>query len=267
MFAIIAGSGDLPLAVSGVLQERSTKFLLIDIVGNRSLSVCNASIYRTSPGQVGKILKILKKNKVTDVLFIGSLKRPSFKDLRFDLTGIWWYINIYKNMKKGDDKLLKTILNKLENKGFKIKSIPEITPELLSNPNDSVGSPSKQNLDDIEIGRKILGDLSKYDIGQAIVIQDGLTIGIEAIEGTDNLLKRTKEIKRNTKTGGVLVKLPKIGQTDYADLPTIGPDTIKNAKDSGLDGIAIKADKTIIVHKQKTLELAKNLGVFIKVIE
>jgi len=240
---------------------------LIDIVGNESLSVCNAPIYRASAGQVGKILKILKKNKVTDVIFIGGLKRPAFKDLRFDLTGIWWYVNIYKNMKKGDDKLLKTILKKLGDEGFNVRSIPEITPELLGRSNDNVGSPSKQNLEDIEIGKKILGDLSKYDIGQAIVIQDGLTIGIEAIEGTDNLLKRTKDIKRNTKTGGVLVKLPKVGQTDYADLPTIGPETIKNAKESGLDGLAIKADKTIIVHKQETLELAKNLGVFIKVIE
>ena len=169
-------------------------------------------------------------------------------------------------MKKGDNNLLTTILNMLRKRGFKIRSIPDTAPELLARLDDSFMPLSKQNLKDIEIGEKILNDLSKHDIGQAIVIQNGLVLGIEAIEGTDNLLRRVKSLKRDTKTGGVLVKLPKVNQTDLADLPTIGPDTILNAKDAALDGIAIKANKTIIVDRQQTMELAKKFNIFIKVI-
>ena len=167
-------------------------------------------------------------------------------------------------MKKGDNKLLTTILNMLYNRGFKIRSIPDTAPELLAKLDDSVLSLSRQNINDIKIGEQILNDLSKHDIGQSIVIQNGLVLGIEAIEGTDNLLKRVKSLKRATKTGGVLVKIPKLNQTDLADLPTIGPDTILNAKNASLDGIAIKADKTIIVDKTETINLAKQHNIFIK---
>lgn len=266
MLAIISGSGNLPAIVQGILLNRGENVLMIDIFGNEKISAPNNVLYRMNIGQIGKILKLLGQHKIDELLFIGGLSRPSFRNLHFDLTGLYWYFRIYKNMKKGDNNLLTTILNMLRKRGFKIRSIPDTAPELLAGLDDSCLPLSKQNLKDIEIGAKILNDLSKHDIGQAIVIQNGLVLGIEAIEGTDNLLRRVKSLKRDTKTGGVLVKLPKVNQTDLADLPTIGPDTILNAKDAALDGIAIKANKTIIVDRQQTMELAKKFNIFIKVI-
>ena len=103
-------------------------------------------------------------------------------------------------MEGGDNNLLTLVIFELENKGFKILELKNLIPEIfLGRGNQTKLSPSKSNFFDIQKGMKILNNNSKFDIGQSIIMQQGSVIGIEAVQGTDNLIKQSypflKEIK------------------------------------------------------------------------
>jgi len=97
-------------------------------------------------------------------------------------------------------------------------------------------------------------------------VQQGLVLGVEAIEGTDALLARCDGLRREG-AGGVLVKIAKPGQEERADLPTIGSETVENAAAAGLRGIAIEAGRTIVLDREAVAAATDRLGLFIEAIE
>jgi DUF1009 family protein len=127
-------------------------------------------------------------------------------------------------------------------------------------------SPDYQACGDIERGSKVLMALSDVDVGQATVVQEGLVLGVEAIEGTDELLKRCGALQREG-LGGVLVKFRKSGQDNRVDLPTIGVKTIRAAARAGLRGVAIEADGTMVLEREDVVREADELGLFVIAIE
>ena len=106
---------------------------------------------------------------------------------------------------------------------------------------------------------KILG---KADVGQAVIVQHGLVLSVEGIEGTAELIKRTASLKRKG-GGGVLVKAVKPQQDKRVDLPTIGPNTVQAVYDSGFKGIAVEAGSSLLAEPEKMIALADKLGVFV----
>ena len=144
----------------------------------------------------------------------GSLDRPNLKELRPDFNSIKLLPKFIKKiMEGGDNNLLTLVIDELENKGFKILELKNLLPEIfLGKGNQTKLSPSKSNFFDIQKGMKILNNNSKFDIGQSIIMQQGSVIGIEAVQGTDNLIKQSypflKEINQ-----GVLIKMTKKNKT------------------------------------------------------
>ena len=126
--------------------------------------------------------------------------------------------------------------------------------------------PGKDDYVDIRRGVAAAFELGRLDIGQSVVVQQGLVLGVEAIEGTDELIKRCSAYKRKG-NGGVLVKLRKPQQDMRIDLPTIGTRTIENAKASGLNGLAVHAGNTLIVDEAEVIRAADKAGLFIIGIE
>jgi DUF1009 family protein len=124
--------------------------------------------------------------------------------------------------------------------------------------------PSNQQIIDIMTGQEIISTLGKFDIGQALVIENGLVLGIEAAEGTDRLISRTKTLQKENKQA-ILVKCAKPQQDKRADLPTIGTDTITTLYENGFAGIAIEAHNTIILNHHQVINLANEHGLFIYV--
>ena len=122
--------------------------------------------------------------------------------------------------------------------------------------------PDAQARQDIERGAEVAKALGALDVGQSVVVQQGLVLGVEAIEGTDKLLARVKDLRREG-VGGVLVKLAKPQQEKRADLPTIGPRTIKEAADAGLRGIAFEEGGALIVDEEECCRLADRQGLFL----
>jgi hypothetical protein len=123
-------------------------------------------------------------------------------------------------------------------------------------------TPDDQDMRDIQRGIQALQVMGPVDIGQAVVVQQGIVLAIEAIEGSAAMIQRSGTLKRQG-PGGVLVKIAKKQQTSLVDLPTIGPDTIESVYQAGLQGIAIGADTTQIIHKEQVIRLANQYRLFI----
>ena len=122
--------------------------------------------------------------------------------------------------------------------------------------------PDEQAKADIARGVAVLHLLGAADVGQACVVQQGLVLAVEAIEGTDAMLSRCGALRREG-LGGVLVKLAKPGQERRADLPTIGPETVRNAARAGLRGLAFEAGSTILAEREALVAEADAAGLFL----
>ena len=261
---IIAGSGALPICLVQACEQVKRPYFVV------GLKDCLAkdAFGKGTPlawirlGAVGKGIKLLKKNGVEEVVMIGAVKRPSFSGLIPD----WKCLKLLlRHGKKalGDDALLKILIKELEKEGFKVVGIDAILPHLLIK-KGVYGRmiPTTQDTSDIKRGIQVAKKLGEADVGQAVIVQQGLVLAVEGIEGTDALIHRSKALRR--KGGrGVLVKIAKPQQDRRADLPTIGPNTVQSVSEAGLAGIAVQADSVLFSEAEKAVKLANQLGIFI----
>jgi DUF1009 family protein len=109
---------------------------------------------------------------------------------------------------------------------------------------------------------KIAQTLGDLDVGQAVIIQEGLILGVEGVEGTDELIRRCGAYRRKGR-GGILIKTCKPGQDRDLDLPTIGPETVKNCAEAGLHGIVFYAGLTLLIDPQEVADLADRHNIFV----
>lgn len=264
---IIAGGGHLPAEIARIYTLNGGQCFIatldVEVFFNLS-DKYNCQNFQV--GQVGAIIDFFKESAVDDIILIGGIQRPDFKSIKVDIKGSKLMGRIMKNTLLGDDTVLKIVSNFIEEEGFKVIAPTEIL-KLTNYDNDlvTVNHPNSQDEKDIEIGKEILSVIGKYDVGQAIIVFNGYVLGIEAAEGTDNLILRS-ELLRRSKKGGVLVKMSKPNQDMRLDIPTIGPDTILYLANHGFNGVAIEGKGVIIANPEETKNTAQSLGIFISVI-
>lgn len=278
--AIFAGNGDLPRKLIQHFQYHQIKHVVIAFEGITDPSGFTESIFHYV-GQVGAILSTLRAHQVTHIVMAGSMRRPNLRKLSLDWEGTKWLARLGTSVFLGDDALLSRLVNLMGEEGFTVIGPHTILSELTVEPGVlSLCVPGNHSLHDIQRGKEILIGMSSFDVGQATVVQQGIVLGIEAVEGTRALLHRVahlklgstpndlgKETSHTKSSGGVLIKLPKRGQSVCVDLPTIGPHTIEEAHNAGLEGIAISAHTTQILDKEKVIQLCNTYGMFLVAID
>lgn len=261
---IIAGGGSIPALLVRHCQEQGRDFFVLAIEGSADKSFFSGDIPHQwiRIGQAGTGFKRLAEEKVQDVIMIGTIRRPSFFDLMPDLRTTAFFAKIGTKA-LGDDGILRALVKEIESEGMAVKGVHEVMPDILVK-SGVLGKhkPDKQALADIERGIEVAAELGKLDVGQAVVVQQGLVLGVEGIEGTDELIRRCGEYKRKG-AGGVLVKLRKPQQDMRIDLPTIGTRTVERAHETGLRGIAVHAGNGLIVDETEVIKLADKYGLFV----
>lgn len=258
---IIAGNGSLPILLANKFINIGKQCYIAVLSDEIDLTFYqNFSYQFFKIGMVGAIIEYFRKANVTEIVLAGGIKRVNLRSIKVDLVGAILLAQILKQKFLGDDKLLSIITNFLETKGFKVISYYEILNATEVMLTDLV--PSAEDLLDIELGGKLLDSIGLLDVGQSVVVEDGYILGIEAAEGTDNLVKRCADLRKNP-TGAILVKLMKKGQDSRVDLPTVGPNTIHNLAKYQYKGVAIPHDKIIIIEPELMIELANQYGLFI----
>src|ERR1700744_248452 len=247
---VIAGGGAMPFAVAESLKARGLDPVLFALKG-----VCDRAAERfrhhwISVGQYGRATKLFREENCKNLIFIGTLVRPSLSEIRLDWATLRIMGRVWSAYRGGDDHLLSGVGRIFEQDGFRLLGLKEVAPDLLM-PEGCVTrtAPDQNAMADIARGREVLRALGSFDIGQAAVVIDGHVVGVEGIEGTDELLMRITSLRgsgriRAPAGRGVLVKAPKSGQDLRFDLPTVGSRTVEAIAAAGLAGLAVIAGNT-----------------------
>ena len=259
MIGIFAGGGSLPKEIFFSLNRCKIKYIIFNLSNKKIKNTINIQL-----GQFGKILNLLKKNKVKRVIFAGYVKRPSLKKLKFDLKGLSYVPKLVKVFKKGDGNILNFVKQILKKNKIKVLDSHIYCKHLLVSKTVTKIKPSSEDIKDFYKGKKILDALSKFDNAQGVLLDNGYVLAIEAAEGTDEMLKRVVKLRLNKNSkSGVLIKLPKKKHSLSYDLPTIGFKTIQLCVKSKLNGIFLKKNQNIFLDQKKALNLANKHGLFI----
>ena len=265
---IIAGGGSLPRLLIEHCQKEGRDYFVIAIENNADKAIFTPQIPHQwiRIGQAGTGFKLFAEQGVEEVVMIGTIRRPSVADLVPDIRTAAFFAKIgLKSL--GDDGILRAVIKEVESENIRVVGIHEVMPELLVKSGVlTKHKPDKQALADIERGIEAALTLGKLDIGQSVVVQQGLVLGVEGIEGTDELIKRCGSYQRRG-VGGILIKLRKPQQDMRIDLPTIGTKTIENLYAAGLRGVAIHAGNALVVNEEEVIKLADKYGIFVMGIE
>ena len=263
--AIVAGRGDLPKIIIKKCQQDNRKFIILLIEGQVSNEDYLQYQHYTLPiGQIGKALRIFRENQVKDIVFAGGIDKPSMTNIKVDGKGAMLLAKITGVKLFGDDNVLTAVTNFFKKEGFNILGAHQIVDDLVID-KGVLGKvkADKKFLTDIELGKKIIHTISEFDVGQSVVVQQNTIIGIEAKEGTDNLISRSGKVQFPKGRKPILIKMKKLGQNTAVDLPSIGIKTIENLHQNNFAGLAIEAGASLILDKQQVIKLADQYKLFI----
>lgn len=271
--AIIAGGGSLSDVIIETARKKGWNVTVFAIGDLNITKNQNISLIEMNRLDIGRIFQILKSQKIKNICMVGYIPRPnSLKDyLNFRYLNVQTLSVLFKSigiLRGGDASLFKKINSLLEKRGYKIIGASEIAPNLtLKRGLYSSKSVSKVEFENIKKAKQCAEMTGYLDIGQAVVVKNGRVLAIEAAEGTDLMLERVTCLGGiSIKRGGVILKSAQINQDERVDMPTIGPNTIKNIVKANLSGIAITADNVIVLDFQKVIEMIEDNNLYFIVI-
>jgi DUF1009 family protein len=261
---ILAGGGPLPGQVAAAARAAGREVFIVGFDGFAEHGVIGGYPHAIARlGAAGRILAALRAHRVKDLVLAGPVRRPSILDLRPDAEGARILARIGRAAFAGDDGLLAAVVCVLGEEGFRVLGAHEVATEaVVKRGLLTKAAPDAAAQADIARGVAVVRALGSVDVGQACVVQQGIVLSLEAIEGTDAMLARSRAVARPG-PGGVLVKLVKPGQDRRADLPTIGPRTVAAAIAAGLQGIAFEAEGTILLERAAMVSAADAAGLFL----
>ncbi len=268
--ALICGGGTLPMAVADFVSKRGRAVLLFALRGHADPKlVARYPHHWIRVGQFGAFKRHARSAGCRDVVFIGSLVRPTLWNLRPDLEALKMLPRIAAAYRGGDNHLLTGVSRIVEDHGFHLLGAHEVAPEILV-PEGMLGrvEATAQHRQDIAFGFDYLHASGAFDIGQAVVVAGKRVLAVEAAEGTDQMLARVAELRTAGRIGapegiGVLVKAPKPEQDRRFDLPSIGPNTVAGVARAKLAGIAVVGGATVVAEPERVVVEADRAGIFV----
>lgn len=266
---IIAGGGELPRAIAKSAEAAGRKVFVLrlgDLTGDWASDFANEQV---ALGELGRAFKAFKAHGCTDITLAGKVQRPKFSEIKLDARAVLAAPRVIAAALKGDDALLRSVVDMFEREGLRVVGAAEAAPDLIAKPGVMTRTkPNRESLDDIELAFKVARAMGEFDVGQAAIVCAGLTLAVEAAEGTDATMARVANLPEHlrgtaSKPRGVLVKAPKPIQDRKTDLPVVGVDTVRNAHAVSLAGIAVEAGGALIVDREAVVAEADKLGLFV----
>jgi DUF1009 family protein len=262
---LIAGNGIFPRLVAHGAREAGIDVVAVAHVGETEpqLEAEVTSLTWIRVGELGKMIRTLKQAGCERAVMAGGIKKARlFSGFRPDLRGAAF---LARMRTLHDDKLLRGIADEIESDGIRVISSTEYLPRLI--PSAGVLSrrtPKAHERADVEFGVRVAKAVGSFEIGQTVVVKNGLVLAVEAVEGTDAAIRRGGELARG---GAVVVKVSKPGQDLRFDVPAVGPETIRLMAETGATVLAIEAGKTIVLEREQVLEAAAKAGIAVLAVE
>ncbi|OGW37912.1 MAG: hypothetical protein A2010_13075 [Nitrospirae bacterium GWD2_57_9] len=258
---LIAGNGNFPLAFARAARDKGLQVIAVAHEGETlpELAELVDGIYWVKVGQLGKLIKVFKDQNVADVLMAGGIKKTRlFGGAMPDLRGM---AVLARMIHKKDDSLLRAVAQELESEGITVRESTLYLDNLIAQPGVLTRrKPTKDEQQDIEFGWQTAKEIGRLDIGQTVVVKDQAVLAVEAIEGTDEAIRRGGGLCGE---GAVVVKICKPQQDLRFDLPAIGPETMKSMQDVKASCLAIEAGKTIILDRETVIAEADRANITI----
>jgi DUF1009 family protein len=266
---VIAGGGDLPVALAEHLQSIHASYFVARIAPYADPSLETHPGVTLGLGAMGARMQAMRQAGVDAVVLIGQIPRPDVSQLELDAGALAMLPAIVPALSQGDDALLRAVLAEHERAGFKVVGVEAAMEDLLAGAGVwGAHAPNEAARKDLVHAAKVAALIGAQDIGQGVVVCDGVVLAVEAQEGTDAMLARISllaPIVRGSPEArrGVLVKRPKPIQERRVDLPTVGVRTVKGAVAAGLAGIGVEAGAALAVRRSEMIAEADRLGVFL----
>jgi hypothetical protein len=261
---IVAGSGQLPIHLAREARQVGLRVIGIahkNETASEFFDLCDVSQI-VKIGQLGKVISFFKKHKVKKIIFAGGISRPNL------LKGNVWpdRRGLAVLLKAGtvrDDVILRAIATEFEREGISVGSVSDILKRFIPQP----GVLTSRGLTELEkqdalVGWESAKIIGQADIGQTVVVSQGMVVAVEAVEGTDAAIKRGGDLAAGR--GGVVVKTCKPQQDERLDLPTVGVQTIKNIKAANLSALVIEAGRSLVLEPDLVIKEANACGIAIE---
>jgi DUF1009 family protein len=251
---LIAGKGQFPLLFAQAARHAGYQVVAVGHRGETdpALAAVADEIHWVYVGQLGKIIRIFKAASVPRAVMVGGISRGRlFTQFRPDLRAL----NVVRQAGAGqDDRLLSAVAAELEQEGITIAPSTLFLEDLLA-PRGRLSrrSPTPAELQDVELGFRVAKEVGRLDLGQCVVVRRQVVVALEAIEGTDECIRRGGTLAG---PGSVVVKVSKPGQDLRFDVPTVGPETLRVMMDIKAAVLAVEAGKTLVFDRPEMIHLA-----------
>ena len=258
---LIAGNGNFPIAFARAAKEKGIQVIAVAHEGETLPELANLvdGIFWVKVGQLGKIIHIFKEQGIVDVLMAGGIKKTRlFGNTMPDMRGM---ALLARMVHKKDDSLLRAVADELESEGITIRESTLYLDSIIAQKGIlTKRKPANAERRDIEFGWQMAKEIGRLDIGQTVVLKDQVILAVEAIEGTDEAIRRGGKLCGQ---GAVVVKVCKPQQDLRFDLPAIGTQTIESMAEVKASCLAIEAGKTIILERETVIHDADRAGITI----
>ncbi len=258
---LIAGKGQFPFLCAQAARRRGLQVVAVAHRDETDPTLAEQvdQLHWVYVGQLGKIIRIFKSAGVHQALMAGGINRGRlFKHFRPDLRAI----SLIRRVGPGhDDRLLRAVADELEGEGISIAPATMFLEELMATPGPlGRHQPTPNQMKDIDYGFKMAKEIGRLDIGQCAVVRHQVVVALEAVEGTDETIRRGGRLAG---PGAVVVKVCKPGQDLRFDLPAVGLGTIAAMQEVGAKVLAVEAGKTLIFDRADMLKRADQAGIVV----
>lgn len=258
---LIAGGRQFPILVAKGVKAQGSKLIVAGFTGHTNMDVIEyADVWKELKlGKLSQLISFFKANGVQRIIMAGTINKPKVMDIRYlDMRAIKL---VFKQKNKGDSAILGMLAHELEGEGMPVIPAHEFLPSLLT-PKGVLTkrAPDDREMADLGFAWKIAKELGRLDIGQCIVVREGIVSAVEALEGTDSTIHRGCEFGGK---GCVVVKVFKPGQQEQIDLPSFGLDTIKAMAEGGASCLGVEAGKSLFFDREEALVFAESNNISI----
>jgi hypothetical protein len=255
---LIAGYGHFPLEMAASLNAAGLEVHVVAAREETSQDIEEivASTCWLHVGQIGGMIRAFKKAGVEKIVMAGKVRKLHlFRNFRPDLTAVKGLVRLKD---RRDDSILNTIADLMAEEGLTLIPQTFYAGEMLAGDGHLAGPLAKNRMDDVRFGFSQAKEIAGLDIGQTIVVQNQAVLAVEAIEGTDESIRRGGSLGSGK---AVVIKVAKPDQDLRFDVPAVGPDTLEIMHDSGCTLLAIESGKTLMIERQRFFDLANQYGI------
>lgn len=259
---LIAGNGRFPLLFAREARAHGHRIVAVAYRGETMESIEDEvdEVTWIRVGQLGRMIKAFRAGNVHRAVMAGGIdKVRSLSQVRPDLRGMLFLRRALTTGGQGDDALLRALAGELEGEGITVVASTIFLDHMIARAGRIAGpKPSSQALADIRMGCRVLEALGDVDVGQSVVVERGVVLAVEAVEGTDEIIRRAGRMGRGST---VVVKTSKQSQDMRFDVPAVGPVTIATMAASGATLLAIEAGATLLLDREQLLDAATQAGI------